>query len=127
MPARRPRGPRGTPRYARGMTFSRAACVVLLTGIVGACGGKVGTPQDGGTTSPGGRPPPIETGATPRWFAVRGFSLGMTDRMSGIPGPNAWKSYGFDLDHRNTTAEDSKTSNNSCKRVSGSPSSILAD
>jgi hypothetical protein len=115
--------------------------VVCLSLIVGACGSSsVQVQGDGGgggdpppsidTGTPGdsglGRPPVVSGGAT-RWFAVQVFRLGLTSMSTGVPSPNAWKDYGFDLDGRMTSAEDSKTSNDTCKRRPGSPTSILAD
>jgi hypothetical protein len=97
-------------------------------------GDSGGTPTDGGTDSGGAyvsvvppKRPASGSGTGTKFFAVNALKLGITKKGTTTPDPNAWKDYGFDLDGRNTTAEDSKTSNNSCKRKSGSPTSILAD
>ena len=73
------------------------------------------------------RPTTVAADGTTRWFAVQRFQLGITRKGTTITDPNAWKDFGFDLDQRVTTLDDSKTSNNSCKRQAGSPTSILAD
>ena len=61
------------------------------------------------------------------WFAITKYQLGITRRSGGFPDPAAWKDYGYDLDSRTTTADDSKSSINSCKRRSGSPTRVLLD
>lgn len=80
---------------------------------------------------PGATPPPrpsaVASGGTTRWFAVSKMYLGLEDRATGASSPTAWRAYGYDLDSRTTTADDSKTSTNSCKRVAGSPGRVLQD
>ena len=66
------------------------------------------------------------TGVT-KWFAVNEVKLGFTPRGSTTKDPNAWREYGYDLDARLTTAEDSKDSVNSCKRREGSLTKFLQD
>jgi hypothetical protein len=72
------------------------------------------------------RPTATPTGKT-QWFAVNALKLGLTRKSDGVADANAWKDYGYDLDSRNTSKEDSKTSINSCKRREGSPTNVLAD
>jgi hypothetical protein len=76
------------------------------------------------------RPPPRPTVAgadgPTQWFVVNTVKLGITD-ATGTPRSTAWKAYGYDLDERTTTADDSKTSRNSCMRVAGSPTAVLTD
>ena len=82
-------------------------------------------------SGPGAVPPPrpstTATGGTTKWFVMKRLYLGLTDRDSSVSSPSAWKQYGFDLDHRTTTAADSASSSGTCKRVSGSPSGVLED
>ena len=88
-------------------------------------------PDMGPPPTPGATPPPRPTvmvaGGVTKWFAIRKLQLGVTNRVTGASDANAWKQYGFDLDGRTTTAEDSKISNNSCRRVPGSPTKVLTD
>jgi hypothetical protein len=76
---------------------------------------------------PPSRPTATPSGGTTRWFAVNRVFLGFTPRDSTSKDPNAWKDYGFDLDSRNTTADDSATSRRSCKRKQGSLTKFLQD
>ena len=115
-----------------------------------ACGGKVdetvvgdsaldtGEPlpdsaplPDVGPVPSGPKPPPRPAAATSggatKWFAFDSLRLGVTVRATGASSPSAWKEYGYDFDSRITTADDSVTSRNSCRRVSGSPQKVLAD
>jgi len=73
------------------------------------------------------RPTATPSGGTTRWLAVSRVYLGFTPRGSTTKDPNAWKDYGFDLDGRYTTAEDSATSRRSCKRKQGSLTKFLQD
>lgn len=76
------------------------------------------------------RPPPRPAATAPgerRWFAVKRVYLGPTRRDNGIADVNAWKDFGYDLDRRHTTSEDSKTSRSSCRRKSDSSSVGLTD
>jgi hypothetical protein len=75
-------------------------------------------------------PPPRPSAAakgTTRWFAVSEVKLGFTPRNSTEKNADAWKAYGWDLDHRTTTKEDSANSVNSCKRRDGSLTKFLQD
>ena len=75
------------------------------------------------------KPPPRPTTSgtgTTKWFAMNALKLGLTTK-AGVAKPDAWKDYGYDLDGLNTTADDSITSKNSCKRIAGSPQKVLAD
>jgi hypothetical protein len=76
---------------------------------------------------PPARPTTVVLKGSRRWFAINSVRLGYTVRETGVVSPQAWRDYGFDLDGRNTTAADSATSRNSCKRISGSPMKVLAD
>jgi len=88
-------------------------------------------PIDAGPPTPGATPPPRPTatsaGGATKWFAVRRLQLGITNRVTGAVDASAWKQYGYDLDARTTTKDDSKISANSCKRRAGSPTGVLAD
>ena len=114
--------------------------VILAGGAIGAMFAMPGcssSPSDPGTGTKDSGPaytptvppkrPTAGAGSGTKYFAVNALKLGITRKGTTTSDPNAWKDYGYDLDGRNTTAEDSKTSNNSCKRKSGSPTSILAD
>ncbi len=83
-------------------------------------------PSPTGATPPP-RPPAMSSGGATKWFAVKKLNLGLTHRLTGVADYSAWKQYGYDLDARTTTKEDSKTSANSCKRRAGSPTSVLTD
>ena len=82
------------------------------------------------TTRPGAEPPPrpgsVGTGET-RYYVVKFLQLGINNKTSGRADPNAWKQFGYDLDRRTTTGDDSRTSANSCHRRAGSPSLVLTD
>ncbi|MGZ3422543.1 MAG: hypothetical protein ACXVEE_32065 [Polyangiales bacterium] len=87
-------------------------------------------PSDAPAPAVGATPPPrpsvASTGET-KWFLVSKVYLGTINRTTGKADPTAWKAYGYDLDRRTTTADDSKNSVNSCKRVAGSASKVLVD
>jgi len=113
-----------------------ASALLATTAIVGfvfapGCGSS---DDGGGSVTPGGggpsRKPPARSTATAtgktQWFAINALKLGLTTK-DGKSDPAAWKDYGYDLDSRNTTAEDSKNSTNSCKRKSGSSTKMLMD
>jgi hypothetical protein len=129
----------------------------LFASLFLGCGGTVieSAPSDGGTDtivvadtaivpgpdaiSPGDAPPPTMTGAHPpprpttgasgvtKWFVISSLQLGITNKTTGKPDPAAWRDYGYDLDGRTTTADDSKTSKNSCHRLPGSATKVLTD
>jgi len=75
---------------------------------------------------PPARPTTSVTGER-RWYVLWRVWLGLRDRTTEIADTNAWREYGYDLDLRITTKDDSKTSVNSCKRLSGSPTGVLLD
>jgi hypothetical protein len=113
------------------------AATFLATGAVGAlfvapgCSSKSTDPAPvpGGDYTPivpPKKPAATATGST-KWFVVNALKLGLTNKLTGAVKPDAWKDYGFDLDGRNTTADMSPTSQNSCKRRSGSPTKVLLD
>lgn len=131
----------------------RASSLVAVVCMIG-CGGNVASgpvadagdagpdtftsPDDGIPDRPDGatpttpgvvpptRPPTTAAGGATKWFAVKTLKLGITN-LSGVADTNAWKQYGYDLDSRTTSREDSKTSANSCKRKAGSPTMVLTD
>jgi hypothetical protein len=76
---------------------------------------------------PPARPDVVSTGGATRWFAMRHAFLGTVDPKTGESNPDAWRALGFDLDRRVTTLDDSKTSHDTCKRVEGSATGVLAD
>ncbi|MBI2393462.1 MAG: hypothetical protein HYV09_28020 [Deltaproteobacteria bacterium] len=88
------------------------------------------TVTDTGTSGGAGRTPPArpagEKSGKTQWFALNALKLGLTTK-DGRVDASAWKDYGYDLDGRSTTAEMSKTSQNSCKRRPGSQTKVLAD
>jgi hypothetical protein len=113
---------------------SLAGASVLGLAIAPGCSSSSSTTTPPTTSTytpvvPNARPTATPTGGSEKWVAVNSLLLGLTTKGSNPPASNAnaWKDYGFDLDNRNTTADDSKTSNNSCTRVPGSPSGVLTD
>jgi hypothetical protein len=109
------------------LLFVRFVIVALLM----AC--SPAEPSREATTccSSSGRLPPRRPSTTlkgeTRWFAVSEVKLGFTPRNGTTKDPNAWRDYGYDLDQRATTAEDSATSRESCKRRDGSLTKFLQD
>lgn len=72
--------------------------------------------------------PTLSTAGTTRWFVLDHYQLGLSRKEDGVPDANAWKRYGYDLDGRATSKEDSKDNRaTACNRVTGSPSGVLAD
>jgi hypothetical protein len=55
------------------------------------------------------------------------WKMGVTNKTTGKPQPAAWMDFGWDLDHRITTADDSKNSTGSCHRAIGSLTTMLQD
>jgi hypothetical protein len=51
----------------------------------------------------------------------------VTNKTTGKVDPAAWMDFGWDLDRRITTADDSKNSTSSCKRAAGSQTKVLQD
>jgi hypothetical protein len=89
--------------------------------------------SNGGTATQEGKvPPPPEgtptTSTEERTFAVNSILLGETDR-SGNRNPNAWKTYGYNLDGRitNVTGPTSPDLNSVCKRVEGAGPTVHQD
>lgn len=113
------------------MTY-RFACLIALTSLFGGCLNWIGEgpievdPPLVPTAHPPSRPSAIVHGGATRFFVVSKVKLGISDRK-GQPSPQAWASYGYDLDDRWTTAEESKTSAHSCRRPKGSYSASLTD
>lgn len=112
-----------------------ASAILATTAIAGFIAAPGCGSSDDSSTTPGGgtytarKPPARSTAAATGktvWFALNSLKLGLTTK-DGKTDANAWKDYGFDLDSRNTTADDSKTSANSCKRKSGSQTKVLMD
>jgi hypothetical protein len=110
------------------------ACTSCSSGGSGFFGdGGIPDGAEGGTESgtpsgavPPSRPTTTATGTT-RWYAMRRVQLGLTRRGTTTSDANAWAQFGYDLDSRTTTLEDSRISNNSCKRREGSPTGVLKD
>lgn len=100
---------------------------VLISACSSAEGGGEGVPAAYESRRPPSRPTATPAGGVTRWFAVDKVLLGYTPRGSTNADPNAWKDYGFDLDARNTTADDSVDSRRSCKRRPGSLTKFLQD
>ena len=78
------------------------------------------------TTVPPPRPTATGTGTT-KWYAFKRVDLGGFDRTTHAASTTAWKTYGYDLDGRITTAADSADSKGTCKRNAGSSSTVLTD
>ena len=111
---------------------SALLCTTAIVGLFAApgCGSDSSsdnptTPTAGPSRKPKARPTTKATGKT-TWFALNALKLGLTTK-DGKSDPAAWKDYGFDLDSRTTSADDSKGSVNSCKRKSGSSTKMLMD
>jgi hypothetical protein len=64
------------------------------------------------------RPARSSNGET-RWFVVRRWHLGIA-RRDGTPDHDAWRTYGYDLDGRNTTREEIGRHDVPCLRRNGS-------
>lgn len=101
---------------------------ILLAALLVACTSASGAP-DTNTQPTTTRPkrPSQQPAGTTRWFAFNEVKLGFTPRNSTTKDPNAWRDYGYDIDLRNTTAEDSRDSKSSCKRRDGSLTKFLQD
>lgn len=84
------------------------------------------TTSSGESAKPPARTTKTATGKT-QWFALNTLKLGLTRKTDGVADANAWKDYGFDLDNKSTTKEQSKGSEGTCKRREGSPTNVLAD
>ncbi len=95
--------------------------LLSITILSTACVTSVDDAQPLPTTShrPLARPSSVVPGER-RWFVLRSVDLGFKD-------PQAWKRTGFDLDRRTTTAEQSQSSANSCKRAPDSFRGALTD
>jgi len=64
--------------------------------------------------------PAVSVGGTTRWFVVDSYRLGVTDR-NGAMTAAGWKQYGYDLDGRATSREDSRDGKGACRRPAGAP------
>ena len=73
------------------------------------------------------RPSTTASGGVTKWFAVSHFYLGPTLPPGTLTLHSSWEHFGYDIDDRLTTASDSTTSTNSCRRAPGSPTDILTD
>jgi hypothetical protein len=65
---------------------------------------------------------PAPTGMTPHNYALHKLYMGDTDRM-GVTNPDAWKSFGYDLDGKDTTA----ASTDVCSLVTGASKQVQID
>ena len=88
-----------------------------------SCGGRTtqGTP-DGGPDDGGPPPPPPPTNKV-ETFAIKTLYLGETPRNGGAPSYSAWKSYGYNIDGKVTSA----TSTDVCTLAQGAPKSVQVD
>lgn len=95
--------------------------LLSITILSTACVASIDDAQPLPTASrrPLARPSSVVPGER-RWFVLRSVDLGMKT-------PDSWSQLGFDLDRRSTSAEESKTSANSCRRANDSSSRALAD
>jgi hypothetical protein len=110
----------------------RIACLLAITSALTGCLNSIGEgaaevdPPLVATAHPPVRPTAVANGGSTRWFVVTKVKLGLSDQKGAVS-PTAWGSYGYDLDGRWTTAEESKTSTHSCIRPKGSSSRTLID
>jgi hypothetical protein len=110
---------------------------VCAPSVVGACGGTVhevaseGGSEDARSGGDGGgvcsvQPPPPSSGENPSTvshdYAISALFLGDTDRQ-GTSSADAWRSFGYDLDDKLTTA----SSTDVCTLVPGSPRQVQVD
>ncbi|MGZ3450383.1 MAG: hypothetical protein ACXVEF_12355 [Polyangiales bacterium] len=99
---------------------------ILLPMLLAGCGTR-SVESTGPTATPDAA---VDTGANvsggSATFVVSLFRIGITTR-TGEVSDTAWKAYGFDLDGICTTADDSATSKNTCKRAEMSKPATLAD
>jgi len=72
------------------------------------------------------RPDTAASSGDTRWFVVDRLFLGVTKR-DGIADTHAWKDYGYDLDARATSRDDSKGNIGECIRRVGTYPTWLAD
>src|SRR5580693_7852560 len=98
------------------------AITVASQGCSSSSGGS--TTGTGGGTEPPALPTTggATTSTTARTFALYQLYLGGTDRQGNV-NQNAWKAYGYDLDHETTTAQ----STNVCTQAAGAQKSEQAD
>jgi hypothetical protein len=107
-----------------------AAAGVLALSVAPGCSSSSSDPGTLPVNYPPAVPekrPATKATGTDKWFAVNGLKLGLTPKTSTTKNTNAWKDYGFDIDSRNTSADDSRNGTNTCTRVTGAPSGMLAD
>ncbi len=112
------------------MKLSYAATLLGLgLGTLGlALGQGCSSSSSGGTTANTGTVPPpapsgpMTTSTTAENFALHQIFLGDTDRNQ-VPGPNAWKNFGYNLDGKITTA----SSTDVCTLAQGAAKSAQAD
>jgi hypothetical protein len=101
---------------------------LLVAGSIGGCGQiDDSSPAPYASVVPPSRGEITAATGEVRWFAIDTLSLGVRAKDTGLPRTDAWKDFGFDLDARNTTAEQSIGSVGSCRRRVGSPSKGLED
>jgi hypothetical protein len=113
---------------AEGSGFELCICDDGPLGAGNAGGGSAGV---GGTDeATPGQPPPADTGApagdgsAPRSFAVTHLYVGQYAFGSSTESTDAWKGFGYDIDHQNTGSSFS----GHCTPVGGaSPSSVFPD
>lgn len=74
---------------------------------------------------PAGAPVASGAGVT-RWFVVERFYLG-SQTHTGEKSNNAWREWGFDIDHVCTGATESLTNVGTCRRVDGATQDVLVD
>jgi hypothetical protein len=109
----------------------RVACVFFF-GVLTSCSSSAEAPANCSSSlvEAFGVPPRNSCqppGGTTRWFSLHTWKLGVTNKTTGKVDSAAWMDFGWDLDNRLTTAEDSLNSTSSCKRAPGSPTKVLMD
>jgi hypothetical protein len=120
----------------RRLTDLRPLLALVVLGAVAAtgpaCGASGGADSSGATSYtpivPPSRPDvPHTAGGTTRWYALKASHLGVTNRTTGQLDPDGWRAYGFDLDGRDTTADDSIANRGTCTRRPGALTRFLQD
>jgi hypothetical protein len=115
-------------RFVQRRAISWGLLMSLALGAGVACGTRtleVRVKRSDASVDSGDASIPDQPGGTVT-LLVSYYRLGLTTR-DGVEAKDAWRSYGFDLDGLCTTAEDSITSKDTCKRVSGSSTDALVD
>lgn len=108
--------------FATGMRVAKTTgmrrILLSLSLSVAACSAPSSEPEDAELARPPARPERVASTGDVRWFVIDSFDLGATD---------GWKRFGYDLDGRATSVEDSRNGVGACVRKPGAPNTVLAD